>query len=33
MQITLAEAFIAQSNYDDALDTLTKAENMEQIHN
>lgn len=33
MQITLAEAFIAQNNYDDALDTLTKAENIEQSYN
>ena len=28
MQITLAEAFMAQGNYDDALDTLSRAEQL-----
>ena len=33
MLITLAEAFMAQANYDDALDTLAKAELFEGSYN
>ena len=33
MHITLAEAFMAQNNYDDAIDTLNKAQNIEGRYN
>ena len=33
MHITLAEAFMAQNNYDDAIDTLTKAQHIELKYN
>lgn len=33
MYITLAEAFISQNNYDDAIDILSKASNLEDNYN
>ena len=33
MHITLSEAFIAQSNFDEAIDTLSKAQNIERRYN
>lgn len=33
MYITLAEAFISQGNYDDAIDILSKASNLEDNYN
>jgi tetratricopeptide (TPR) repeat protein len=33
MYITLAEAFLAQGNYDDAIDILNKASNLEEGYN
>lgn len=33
MHITLAESFIAQNNFDDAIDTLNKAELLESRYN
>jgi tetratricopeptide (TPR) repeat protein len=33
MHITLAEAYIAQNNYDDAIDTLSKAQSLENRYN
>jgi hypothetical protein len=33
MELALAESFIAQTNYDDAIEVLNKAINIEQNYN
>lgn len=33
MQIALAEAFISQNNYDDAIEMLNKAKNLQEKYN